>query len=253
MWAGLSGAASRRIARPTYSGHLSAKEDIMRYLILAVFSIAVLAIVGCDSDTAESQKGKGAVESNREMGLNPTSMEESLSESEPEPALNPTSVEEARSSEYDFRQSRWGDSREKVMLSERGFTLTDSGMGRTLHYRSTLKSILMPNEPEITPQKFVDALKYKSALESIPVGLVYYFDINKNRLHEATYSIELTADDVKFLTEYALELHGEPTLLSVSDGSMTWLTNRSWIQLYVYDRYTNDLYWNVTWRYSAND
>lgn len=180
----------------------------MRDMMTAVFMcIAILTIVGCDSRTAQSQNDNGG------MGL------------------NRLSVEEPRSSEYDFRRARWGDSKDEVKSSERG--IASNEFENALRYETTLKSIIMSSEPEITPQEFEDALIYKATLESIPVKIVYSFD-NKGHLRSAAYLIDKQPEGlVSLLIEYARELHDNPIKLSVLEEMVTWETYRSRIQLRV--------------------
>lgn len=134
-------------------------------------------------------------------------------------------VGDGGSSEYDFRRARWGDSKEKVKSSEDGIPIVD------------------------IDNALANGLKYKSAMESIPVEIIYGFDDN-NRLREAGYfSVKLPIGDVRLLMKYARKLHGEPTHPSIDEGNMTWITNRSLIVLVSTPEDANDLYRDVGWAY----
>lgn len=217
------------------SGHVSAntKEDIMRDMMTAVFMcIAILAIVGCDSGTEVSPTDKSPRTGN---------------------SLNDKGavVGDGGSSEYDFRQVRWGDSKDEVKSSE--YDIPTLELGVALIYTSTLNRILMSSEPDIPTLELEDALIYASTLESIPVRIVYSFDVDKKRLNSAYYSIDkLPEGVVRDLMKYARKLHGEPNRLWSSTG-MDWVTNRSWISLSLKKVVTDSQtvpYWDVMWRYT---
>lgn len=157
---------------------------------------------------------------------------------------------------YDFRKSRWGDSIDEVKSREYSDLTLEFGESTDsswLMYKTTLKDILTKNEsllkPKVSPEEFVDAIIYNSALESIPVTLTYTFD-EENRLESADYMSELPIDGVRLLTEYAMELHGEPTRQSISSGSMSWHLNRSMILLMTGK---SDRGWHIVWSYSSNE
>lgn len=107
---------------------------------------------------------------------------------------------------YDFRKSRWGDLKEKVMFSERGLVMQDMG----------------------------HVLIYKSHLLDIPVKIIYSFD-DKKRLRSAGYIVDKPVGGVSHLKDYALKLHGEPTNQSSSQG-IGWVTSDSMIYLQLNER-----------------
>ena len=113
---------------------------------------------------------------------------------------------ETNSKEYDFRKSNWGDLKAKVKFNEQG----------------------------IHPQDLGNVLVYKSSLSNIPVKIVYIFD-SKNRLRSAGYISDKPIGGVEYLKDYALEIHGEPTNHSNSEG-MGWATDRSMIYLQMNER-----------------
>ena len=104
--------------------------------------------------------------------------------------------------EYDFRESRWGDHINKVKFSESGRTIMKQ-TDRLLVYR----------------EKIGDA----------NVKLVYTFDA-KQRLRAAGYLTDQPISNARPIMERALALHGEPTGggAVVGDG-MEWRTGRSLI------------------------
>ena len=115
-------------------------------------------------------------------------------------------LSEPNTKQYDFRKSNWGDLKAKVKFNEQG----------------------------IHPQDLGNVLVYKSTLSSIPVKIVYVFD-RKNRLRSAGYISDKPISGVKYLRDYALEIHGEPTNRSSVEG-MGWTTNRSMIYLQLSER-----------------
>lgn len=156
---------------------------------------------------------------------------------------------------YDFRKSRWGDSTAEVKSREESDLRLESGESSEniwLIYKTTLKDILTENEfllePKGSADKFVDAIIDNSALESIPVKINYSFD-EENRLHMADYWIELPTDKMRRVTEYAMALHGEPTLQTVR-GTLCWNLPRSYIMLMVSKA---DRGWRIVWTYSAQE
>ena len=142
----------------------------MKNLVSAVFIIAILTTAGCTLGTMLSQNPDGG------------------------------------GGHYDFRKTRWGDLKEKVMFNERG----------------------------IKPQDFGHVLIYKSHLLDIPVNIVYTFD-DKKRLRSAGYIVDKPVGGVKHLKEYALKLHGEPSNQSSSEG-LGWVDGKTLIYLQLNER-----------------
>ena len=137
----------------------------MRFLMTAVLLCAAIMMVGCSIGSVLSQNSDGGGET------------------------------------YDFRQSRWGDLKEKVMFSERG----------------------------IKPQDMGHVLIYKSKLQDVPVKIIYTFD-DKKRLRSAGYIVEKPVRLAKPLLEHAIDTLGEDNA-KLSSGGLDWMTYRSLIHM----------------------
>ena len=150
----------------------------------------------------------------------------------------------------DFRNSHWGDSKEKVRLDEQHLTpmnpkLIDNPFNwaaktpptkSDLAYETTLKSILMFNMSNKDTQKMLGDL-FSGNTRRIPVNVGYIFDdqgllrrtIIETGLHD---NGTMSKANAKTLMNHALQIHGNPT--SVTEH-LTWLmhNNRRYPQLKV--------------------
>ena len=104
---------------------------------------------------------------------------------------------------YDFRKTRWGDSRQRVLLAEK-----DS----QIHHRSE------------------DTLIYKYEIAGIPTYLIYTF--KNNKLRAAGYITEKPAKNAQNMTKMCMDKHGKPTE-RLNEG-MIWKTPDTVIYTHAY-------------------
>lgn len=186
----------------------------------------------------------------------------------------------------DFRNSRWGDSRETVMSSEKTrMLLKNSSILRTacfaekpaensvswrnmdtagwgvvdyktsLVYETTLTNLLLFQTDENTASELADEL-FSSSWGSIPVRIAYFFNEN-GRLYSAWigqnyFDAPLDRKNSRDLTKYAVGLHGTPTAIeehkthAIPTTTLYWETPSSRISLCV-EAYADE--YQFLWRY----
>ncbi len=183
----------------------------------------------------------------------------------------------------DFRNSRWGDSREAVMQSETTRQILDEDLhymigyvgkhssvndSESLVFQTTLKSILSFSVAEKTPEQISEELFPKSPDTEISVKIVYNFN-DAGHLDSAYLGRELFGSPftilneihVRKLTRHAVQLHGKPITISVDtevrEGTkpyvvtittLTWQTKSRHITLCFEKRREN---FNFLWSYEA--
>ena len=107
------------------------------------------------------------------------------------------------SEDYDFRKTRWGDSRQRVLLVEKDLEIF---------------------------KRTEDVLIYKSSIAGVPALLIYTF--NDNKLRAAGYITEKPVKNARNMTKMCVTEHGQPTEKS-KDG-MVWKTPETVIFAHAY-------------------
>ena len=105
--------------------------------------------------------------------------------------------------DYDFRNTRWGFSPQRVLLAE-----------KDMHVY----------------QKTDDLIIYKTKIADVPTYLVYTF--NDNKLQAAGYITEKPVRNAQNMTKMCVEKHGEPTE-KLKEG-MVWKTPDTVIYTHAY-------------------
>ena len=112
-------------------------------------------------------------------------------------------LSEDTTDDYDFRNTRWGFSRQRVLLAEKDMQVF---------------------------QRTEDLLVYKTKIAGIPTLLVYTF--NDNKLRAAGYITEKPVKNAQNMTKMCVEKHGEPTE-KLKEG-MVWKTPGTVIYTHAY-------------------
>lgn len=113
------------------------------------------------------------------------------------------SLSEDNKDDYDFRYTRWGDSRQRVLLAEKD---------------------------QQVYQRTNDLLIYRTKVAGIPALLVYTF--NDNKLRAAGYITEKPVLDAQKMTKMCVEEHGTPTE-KLKEG-MIWRTPDTVVYTHAY-------------------
>lgn len=112
-------------------------------------------------------------------------------------------LSENASDDYDFRKTRWGYSRQRVLLAEKDMQV----------YQQT-----------------DDVLIYRTNIAGVPALLVYTFKDNK--LRAAGYITEKPAKNAQNITKMCIKEHGQPTE-KLKEG-MVWKTPETVIYAHAY-------------------
>ena len=107
------------------------------------------------------------------------------------------------SDDYDFRKTRWGYSRQRVLLIEKDMQLY---------------------------QRTEDVLIYRSNIAGVPALLIYTF--NDNKLRAAGYITEKPEKNAQNMTELCVTEHGQPT--EKLKNGMVWKTADTVIYTHAY-------------------
>ena len=183
---------------------------------------------------------------------------------------------------YDFRESRWGDSKAEVIASEPILTrITDFTVNTFLWggheilewgnvpepttedivYETTLASILIFNNPNTPQSQITKWLKASGHTAKLPTRCVYNFD-ERNQLKSAfLYRDDLweaprVSDYESWLIDYAIKMHGRPHQINEEQGefhskyytilTMYWETEKSIVRLVLQKGYGN-----FVWSYKS--
>lgn len=182
----------------------------------------------------------------------------------------------------DFRNSRWGDSREAVLESETTRLLVQANLfescigyvgehrsvanSDSLVFKTTLTNILSFSDAEKTPEQISEEVFPISKKSEVSVKIVYNFN-DAGRLDSAYIgdglftSPFLNESRVRELTQHAVELHGKPTSISVNTEkreidkpywvtitTLTWQTKSRRITL-CFEKSSN--FWKFLWSYET--
>ncbi len=112
-------------------------------------------------------------------------------------------LSEENTNDYDFRETRWGDSRQRVLLVEKDMQVY---------------------------QRTDDVLVYRSKIAGVPAFLVYTFKDNK--LRAAGYITEKPVKSAQNITKMCVSKHGQPT--EKPKEGMLWKTSDTVVYAHAY-------------------
>lgn len=175
----------------------------------------------------------------------------------------------------DFRNSRWGDSREAVMKNETAIRQLDEvimlGVGEhrkvcnpdSLVFETKLTHLLRFSDVDKTLEDISEEILPDVGMSNLTLSIVYNFN-DANQLDSAHIgfaifaSVGMEKSHARELTQHAIELHGKPTSRTVGTKddkirgfvettTLMWQTTSSRITLC----FERSIGWTFLWSYEA--